>query len=156
MKEVNMVDITEKDVIYREATAIGRIRLKEETIKKILSGEVEKGDVISSSKLVAIMTVKRTSELLPLCHPIQITSVNADIYPIVDGLEVRVTVKAIAKTGVEMEALTGVSMALLNIWDMVKKYEKDEEGQYPSTEIYGIRVISKIKKGISNAENSHS
>jgi len=149
MKEVKMVDITKKDIIYREATAIGRIKLKKETVERIMRGEIEKGDVISASKLVAIMAVKRTPELLPLCHPIQITSVNVDIYPIQSGLEVKVTVKATAKTGVEMEALAGVSAALLNIWDMVKKYEKDEKGQYPHTEIYGIRVISKIKREIS-------
>ena len=144
-----MVDITKKDIIYREATAIGRIKLKKETIERIMRGEIEKGDVISASKLVAIMAVKRTPELLPLCHPIQITGVNVDIYPIQNGLEVKVTVKATAKTGVEMEALAGVSAALLNIWDMVKKYEKDENGQYPHTEIYSIRVISKIKREIS-------
>mgnify|MGYP000038164418 CR=1 FL=1 len=149
MKEVKMVDITKKDIIYREATAIGRIKLRKETIEKIVRGEIEKGDVISASKLVAIIAVKRTPELLPLCHPIQITSVNVDIYPIQNGLEVKVTVKATAKTGVEMEALAGVSAALLNIWDMVKKYEKDEKGQYPYTEIYGIRVISKIKREVS-------
>jgi len=149
MKGVKMVDITKKDIIYREATAIGRIKLKKETIERIMRGEIEKGDVISASKLVAIMAVKRTPELLPLCHPIQITGVNVDIYPIQNGLEVKVTVKATAKTGVEMEALAGVSAALLNIWDMVKKYEKDKNGQYPHTEIYSIRVISKIKREIS-------
>jgi len=144
-REVKIIDITRKKDVYREATAIGRIKVRPSTLKKILEGSIEKGDVITISKLAAIIAVKKTSEILPFCHPIPITGINVEIYPTEDGLEVKVNVRTVAKTGVEMEALTGVMIGLLNIWDMIKKYEKDEKGQYPHTEIYGIRVISKIK-----------
>ncbi len=142
-----MIDITGKEIVYREATAMGIIRLRPETIKRIREGRVEKGDVLTVSRIAAIQAVKKTPELIPLCHNIPITHVNIE-YEFVgnDKLKVIVTVKTTAKTGVEMEALTGVSVALLNIWDMVKKYEKDEKGQYPETWIETIKVLSKIKK----------
>ncbi|MET1160667.1 MAG: cyclic pyranopterin monophosphate synthase MoaC [Thermoprotei archaeon] len=141
-----MVDITGKEEVYREAVAEGIIRLKPETIERIRSGRVEKGDVLTVSRIAAIQAVKKTPEILPLCHNIPVTHVDVE-YEFVDKnrLLVRVRVKTTAKTGVEMEALTGVSAALLNIWDMVKKYEKDEQGQYPDTWIEYIRVVSKIK-----------
>jgi len=144
-----MVDITNKENSVRIATAVGRIRLRKETIKRILEGKIEKGDVFLTSKLVGIIGTKKTSELLPFCHPIPITNVSVDIKPYDSGLEVWVTVKSVGKTGVEMEALTGVAIALLNIWDMVKKYEKDEEGQYPFTVIEEIRVVKKEKHPLS-------
>ncbi len=146
---MSMVDITNKKTVYREAIAEGVIRLKPETIKRIKEGTVEKGDVLTVSSIVAIQAVKKTPELIPLCHNIPITNVKAE-YEFVgeDKIRVRVRVKTTAKTGVEMEALTGVSLALLNIWDMVKKYEKDDKGQYPETWIEYIRVVEKIKKEI--------
>ncbi len=142
-----MVDITEKKVVYREAVAEGIIRLREETLQRILNKEVEKGDVFEASKLVALSGAKLTPTLLPFCHPIKITHVAID-YEVIDKnrLKVKVKVKALEQTGVEMEALTAVSLALLNIWDMVKKYEKDENGQYPETWIESIRVVQKIKE----------
>ena len=141
-----MVDITSKPVVFREAEAQGIIKLRPETIKKILKKEVEKGDVITVARIAAIMAVKNTPNILPLCHNIPITgvSVNFDIKEDVVG--VRVKVKTTAKTGVEMEALTGVAVALLTIWDMVKKYEKDEKGQYPETRIEMIKVSYKLKE----------
>ncbi len=141
-----MVDITEKKVIYREAIAEGMIRLKKETLDKIMEREVEKGDVFEVSKAVALQGAKLTPQLLPFCHPIRLTNVKVHFERVdEERLKVRVDVKAIERTGVEMEALTAVSLALLNIWDMVKKYEKDENGQYPVTSIESIRVIKKIK-----------
>jgi len=142
-----MIDVTGKDEIYREATATGFIRLKPSTLDAIKRGLVEKGDVISVSTIAAILGVKETPRLLPLTHNIPITGVNVDFSILEDGIRVYVTVKTTAKTGVEMEALTGAVMALLNIWDMVKKYEKDEAGQYPSTVITDIRVVEKKKGG---------
>jgi len=144
---VSMVDITSKKEVYREATAEGIIKLRKETVKRILEGRVEKGDVFTISKIAAISAVKKTPELIPLCHNIPITHVNVE-FKVLDDEHImcRVTVKTTAKTGVEMEALTGVSTALLNVWDLVKKYEKDENGQYPFTRIESIRVVSKIKK----------
>ncbi len=140
-----MVHIEKKGEVLREARAEGYIKLKRSTVDLIRKGKVEKGDVISVAKIAAIMAVKRTWDLIPLCHPIPITGVDVDLSLGDDYVRVIVKVTAIARTGVEMEALAGVTMALLAIWDMVKAYEKDEKGQYPSTVIYGIRVISKLK-----------
>ncbi len=143
-----MVDITGKPVSYREAVAEGVIKLRRETIERIRKGLVEKGDVFTVSSIAAINAVKKTPDLIPLCHNIPITNVKTEFEIISDEeIKVRVTVKTTAKTGVEMEALTGVAIALLNIWDMVKKYEKDQQGQYPYTLIKNIRVLAKIKKG---------
>ncbi len=143
---MGMIDVTLKEVVYREAVAEGIIKLRKDTLKRILEGRVEKGDVLTVARISAISAVKKTSELIPLCHNIPIThvSVNFDVLDD-ERLRVRVSVKALAKTGVEMEALTGASVALLNIWDMVKSYEKDEHGQYPYTLIERISVISKVK-----------
>ena len=146
-----MIDITGKEVVYREAVAEGVIRLRKETIDKIVKGEVEKGDVFTVSRIAAINAVKNTWNILPLCHNIPITHVQVD-YKVVDSERIKVTVKVktTAKTGVEMEALVGVTVALLNIWDMVKKYEKDPQGQYPHTRIEYIKVVSKTKKPLTN------
>jgi len=140
-----MVDITPKRYVLRVAKARGRIKLRRETIKLIKERRVEKGDVITVTKIVAMNAVKRTSELLPFCHQIEITHVDVDVRLSDDYVEVEVTVKSVARTGVEMEALMGVSMALLNVWDMVKKYEKDETGNYPWTRISDIIVVEKVK-----------
>jgi cyclic pyranopterin phosphate synthase len=148
--EVKMVDITGKNVSIRIATAEGEIKLKRETIEKIVKGEVEKGDVISTAKIAAIMAAKRTPEIIPLCHQIPITNVDVEVKVLDDGrIKVETTVKTEAKTGVEMEAITATAIALITIWDMVKKYEKDEKGEYPQTEINRIRVTLKSKKEIS-------
>ncbi len=145
---MSMIDITSKSIIYREAQAEGIIRLRPDTIKKIIEGRIEKGDVFTVSRIAAINAVKKTPDLLPLCHNIPITHVNVDFNVIDDDrIMVKVTVKSTAKTGVEMEALAGVTTALLNIWGMVKKYEKDERGQYPDTFIEYIRVVYKKKQG---------
>lgn len=143
---VKMVDITEKEVSFRQATAHGFIRLKSETIEAIRRGNLPKGDVLTVSKAAAILAVKRTWELIPLCHPIPITGVDVDLRVVDDGVEATVTVRSTAKTGVEMEALTGIAVALLTVWDMVKSIEKDEKGQYPLTEITGIKVVEKVKE----------
>ena len=143
-----MVDVTNKADIYREAEAEGFIKLRPQTLKRIREGEVEKGDVFSTTNIAAIMAAKKTPELLPLCHPIPLTNVSVHIDVEDEGVRVRTLVKAVGKTGVEMEALVATAVALLNIWDMVKKYEKDENGQYPHTEITNIRVRSKIKREV--------
>jgi len=142
----SMIDITNKPEVYREATAAGSIKLKRETIQLINKGEIEKGDPISTAKISGILAAKNTSHLIPLCHPLPITYVNVDIVIRGERVEVASTVKTTAKTGVEMEALTATAMALLTIWDMTKKYEKDEQGQYKTTIIENIRVVKKIKR----------
>jgi len=143
---VKMVDITEKPEVYREATASGFIQLKKETVKAILEGKVPKGDVLNVARVAAILAVKKTWEILPLCHPIPITGVEVDFDLTEDGVEATVTVKTTSKTGVEMEALTGVTVALLTVWDMVKSLEKDGRGQYPYTLIREVRVLEKVKQ----------
>jgi cyclic pyranopterin phosphate synthase len=144
-----MVDVTAKPEVYREATAKGRIKLRSETVKLIKDGLVEKGDPIYVAKIAGILAAKNTPMLIPLCHPIPITNVNVDVRIIDENtLEVEATVKSRAQTGVEMEALVAVSVALLTIWDMVKKHEKDSEGQYPYTLIQGIYVVKKEKGGV--------
>ncbi len=142
---VKMVNITDKKEVLRIARASGRITLKGSTIALIQEGEVEKGNVLTTAQVAATLAVKSTPNIIPMCHPIPITGVNVDFDFIDDEIEVSVEVKSFGKTGVEMEAITGVSVALLTIWDMVKAVEKDENGQYPVTRISGIRVIEKIK-----------
>ena len=145
-----MIDISRKRTVRRSAIAEGSLELKTSTLKAIKANGVKKGDVISASKLAAIQATKETSSILPLCHQIPLTSVEVDVSVVGDRLVARCTVTADYKTGVEMEALVGVSVALLNAWDMVKYMEKDAEGQYPRTRISGVRVISKKKGGRRN------
>jgi cyclic pyranopterin phosphate synthase len=140
-----MVDITRKEPTVREARAFGKISLKEETIALIKKNAIEKGDVFAVARVAAIQAVKRTSEIVPLCHPIPVEHVSVDFEVGENEVSVAVSVKTTAKTGVEMEALTGVSAALLTIWDMTKMYEKDASGQYPTTLIKEIRVTEKRK-----------
>ena len=140
-----MVDISKKPAVSRLATASGFIRLKPETLKKIKAGEVPKGDVLTVAQTAAILAIKRTPELIPLTHPIPITSVEVKPEIEKNGIRVNVEVKSTAQTGVEMEALFGLAGALLTIWDMVKGLEKDETGQYPTTAITEIRVLKKVK-----------
>ena len=141
-----MIDISEKDTIHRIAMASGKIILRKETIERIKSKKIEKGDALTIAKVAAIIAVKKVPDLIPFCHLIPITNVEVDFEIDSSIITVTCTVKSIAKTGVEMEALTGVSIALLNLWDVVKMYEKDEKGQYPSTVIYDIKVEKKIKE----------
>ncbi len=146
-----MVDITGKPKVFREATATGKIRLKPETIKLIKSGKIEKGDPIYTAKIAGTLAAKETSILIPFCHPLPLTNVKVDI-EIPDNSTVKVssTVKTEAQTGVEMEALVATAMSLLTVWDMVKQYEKDAEGQYPFTVIEDIRVVKKVKERLQN------
>jgi cyclic pyranopterin phosphate synthase len=146
-KLAGMVDITEKPAVFRRATASGTIRLRESTIKAIIAGNVKKGDVLTTARLAAILAVKDTPRLIPLCHPIPITGLDVFFDLEEERVRATVTVTSVGKTGVEMEALTGVSAALLNVWDMVKYLEKDETGNYPETEIEKIRVLQK-RKGV--------
>jgi cyclic pyranopterin phosphate synthase len=143
--KVKMVDVSSKPPVVREAEAEGIIVLKPETVRFIKEGKVEKGDVESVATVAAILAVKNTPNIVPLCHPIPIHGVKVSFSYGEDYVKVSVKVKSVGVTGVEMEALTGASAALLAIWDMVKQYEKDEEGQYPYTKIKEIRVVEKKK-----------
>lgn len=144
---MTMVDVSNKAEIFREATAKGTIRLKPETIDLIVKGKIAKGDPLCTAKIAAILAAKKTSSLIPLCHPLPLTNVQVDVKVLDAGsVEVIATVKAKAQTGVEMEALAAVSMGLLTVWDMTKQYEKDAAGQYPSTAIDNIHVVRKFKQ----------
>ncbi|HLN89249.1 MAG TPA: cyclic pyranopterin monophosphate synthase MoaC [Candidatus Binatia bacterium] len=142
-----MVDVSGKAEIYREATATGMIKLKPQTVDLIMAGKIAKGDPFYTAKIAGVLAAKRTSDLIPLCHPLPLTNVELDL-KVSDNSTVSATatVKTRAQTGVEMEALTAVSMALLTVWDMTKQYEKDAAGQYPSTAIEDIHVVKKVKQ----------
>jgi len=146
MRRFSMVDISTKDVIRREAYAVGEIRLKPSTIKRLQKGRIEKGDVIAAAEVSAVMAGKNTPNILPFCHSIPITTIRTSHSYTRDSLKVESYVKSLAKTGVEMEALTAVSTYLLTVWDMVKQYEKDSNGQYPTTRITNIHVTKKVKQ----------
>lgn len=123
-EDVRMIDVGDKADTDREAVAVGSIEMEEETRKKVLNGELVKGNVLSVARTAGIMAAKRTSDLLPLCHPLPINNVDVDIESGEYGLSVEVSVNYCGKTGVEMEALTGCSVALLTIYDMVKNEER--------------------------------
>ena len=142
---VHMVEVGGKPELRRTAIARGRIKLQKDTITLIEKGEVEKGNVLVTAQIAAIQTVKSTPKIIPLCHPIPVSGVEVEFDVASEYVQVQVEVKSTGKTGVEMEAITGVSVALLTIWDMVKSAEKDEYGQYPSTSISDIEVIKKEK-----------
>lgn len=141
-----MVDVSDKEIVQRTAVSEGYIDLSKASLEAIRTNQVKKGDVLEAAKLAVITGVKQTPSLIPLCHPIPITGVDIDSEILDTGIKVTCKVKADYKTGVEMEALTGVSCALLTIWDMVKYLEKDKNGQYPSTKLHDIRVLSKEKR----------
>jgi cyclic pyranopterin phosphate synthase len=141
-----MVDISNKREVFREATAKGTIRLKPETIQLIESGKISKGDPLYTARIAGVVAAKKTSTLIPLCHPLPLTNVKIEARVLNEtAVEVVSSVKTRAQTGVEMEALTAVAIGLLTIWDMVKQYEKNAEGQYPSTAISDIHVEKKLK-----------
>ena len=134
----NMVDVGDKLDTTREASAEGFVRMLPATLALIKSGNAKKGDVIGTARIAGIMAAKRTSDLIPLCHPLMLTKVTVDISidDALPGLRVESTVKLSGKTGVEMEALTAVSVACLTIYDMAKAVDR-------GMEISGIRVLAK-------------
>jgi cyclic pyranopterin phosphate synthase len=142
-----MVDVSGKAEVFREATAKGKIRLKAETVNLIREEKIAKGNPLYTAKIAGVLAAKKTSELVPLCHPLPLTSVEVEA-KIVEktAVEVIATVKTKAQTGVEMEALAAASVGLLTIWDMVKQYEKNAAGQYPNTAIENIHVVRKLKE----------
>lgn len=145
MRRFSMVDISPKDVVLREAFAIGEIRLKPGTIRRLRTKHIEKGDAVAAAEVAAIMAAKNTPNILPFCHSIPLTTIRTSHSYTHDSVKVESYVKGLAKTGVEMEALTAVSTYLLTIWDMVKQYEKDSNGQYPTTSITNVHVTKKLK-----------
>ena len=143
---MGMVDVTEKPVIRRRAEASGKIFLSQKTIEEIKAGRIKKGDPLLIAEVAAMNAAKQTHLLIPHCHQIPLDTVNVDFQVLEDAIEARCTVRAQARTGVEMEALVGVTTALNTLWDVVKYLEKDKDGQYPDTRITDIHVISKEKE----------
>lgn len=147
--EARMVDVSAKPQTERFAVAEGKIIMRKETLDLVIEGNAMKGDVLGAARLAGIMAAKRTHGLIPLCHPLPITKVEIDINPehSLPGFLVRATVKVTGQTGVEMEALTAVSIACLTIYDMVKAVER-------GMRIEGIRLIEKSggKSGHYRAE----
>lgn len=133
-----MVDVSDKPETAREAVAAGRVVMSPETLRLAVSGEGRKGDVRAVAEIAGVMAAKRTSELIPMCHPLPVTSVKVEVAPEADGsgLGVVARVKTTGQTGVEMEALTAVSVACLTVYDMLKAADK-------SMTIEGIRLLEK-------------
>lgn len=144
-ERARMVDISNKRDVTRRAVAIGEIQLKPETIEAIKNKKIVKGEVLETARIAAIMAVKNTSSVIPMCHQIPVTGIDVRFEINKETIKATVEVKSGGKTGVEMEALHGVNVALLTIWDMVKSAEKDETGNYPYTAIKNIKVIEKFK-----------
>ena len=144
---MTIVNVSGKPEIFREAAARGTIKLKPETIQLIKDGKIAKGDPLYTAKISGILAAKKTSGLVPLCHPLPLTSVEIEAKIVNESnVEISAVVRTRAQTGVEMEALTAVSVALLTVWDMTKQYEKDAAGQYPDTTIENIHVVKKLKR----------
>jgi cyclic pyranopterin phosphate synthase len=140
-----MVDITGKEDVKREAVASGKIYLRNDTLRAIREGTVVKGNVLATARVAATLAIKDTPRIIPMCHTLPVGAISIDFSETGEFIEVTVRVKTTGKTGVEMEALTGVTVALLTVWDMVKSAEKDSGGQYPATKITDIYVVEKRK-----------
>jgi cyclic pyranopterin phosphate synthase len=142
---VQMVDVGDKATVDRRAVASGQIALRPETAATIQAGEVAKGNVLATARIAAIQAVKRTWDDIPLCHQIPVDGVTVEFEVGETAVESTVTVSSTGQTGVEMEALNGVTRALLTVFDMVKSAEKDEAGEYPEARIEDVRVVEKRK-----------
>lgn len=138
----NMVDVSAKPLQNRTARAEGFIELQQDTIKLILDNKMKKGDVISIAQIAGIQAAKKTSELIPLCHPLQITKIDVKVEIIEDGLRVESFARCIGQTGIEMEALTAVTGALLTIYDMCKAVDTEMT-------MYGISLLEKTKSDLA-------
>jgi cyclic pyranopterin phosphate synthase len=168
--KVRMVDVSEKLVTAREAVACGTIRMSATARRLIDSGQIKKGDPLQTARLAGIMAAKRTSELIPLCHPLAITHVSVELTKITGGFRIESKVRTSGQTGVEMEALTAVAVAALTIYDMVKAVDKamvigeicllekrgGRSGVYRRTKLGGYRRTKKeerrTKNGTKNEE----
>ncbi len=137
--QARMVDVGAKDDTLRIAVAKGEIKMKAETLALIRAGAIKKGDVLAIAQVAGIMAAKKTSELIPLCHPIALTKIEVDLIldEALPGVQIVSTARTIGKTGVEMEALTAVSVAALTIYDMAKAAEK-------TMKIQNIRLVEKL------------
>ena len=136
--EARMVDVSDKEATSRVAIAEGRVRMAAATLAAILAGDAKKGDVIGAARIAGILAAKKTADLIPLCHPLSLSKVSIDIAPddALPGLKVRAEARCVGPTGVEMEAMTAVSVACLTIYDMAKAIDR-------GMSIEGLRLIEK-------------
>ena len=141
-----MVDVSAKPMSKRRAVAAGKIRLQRETLDLIASNQIAKGNVFATARIAGIQAAKQTAQLIPLCHPLPLGDVKIDVVTSNNGAEVRCTAQTIAQTGVEMEALVGVTVALLTIYDMCKAVDKEMQ-------ISDVRLLSKTKQTVHSAES---
>ncbi len=137
--QIQMVDVTAKQATFRHAIAAGQVRMSEETLAAIRSHQGPKGNVVETARLAGIMAAKRTSDLIPLCHPLPLSGIQVQIEPDpqLPGFRIEAQVKTTGQTGVEMEALTAVSVAALTLYDMAKALEK-------TMVIEGIHLVEKL------------
>jgi cyclic pyranopterin monophosphate synthase len=140
-----MVDVSAKPTSKRRAVAAGKIRLQRETLDLIASNQIAKGNVLATARIAGIQAAKQTAQLIPLCHPLPLGDVKIDVVTSNNEAEVRCTAQTIAQTGVEMEALVGVTVALLTIYDMCKAVDKEMQ-------ISDVRLLSKSKQTVHSAE----
>ena len=141
-----MVDVSAKPMSKRRAVAAGKIRLQRETLDLIASNQIAKGNVFATARIAGIQAAKQTAQLIPLCHPLPLGDVKIDVVTSNNGAEVRCTAQTIAQTGVEMEALVGVTVALLTIYDMCKAVDKEMQ-------ISDVRLLSKTKRTVHSAKS---
>jgi cyclic pyranopterin monophosphate synthase len=141
-----MVDVSAKPMSKRRAVAAGKIRLQRETLDLIASNQIGKGNVLATARIAGIQAAKQTAQLIPLCHLLPLGDVKIDVVTSNNGAEVRCTAQTIAQTGVEMEALVGVTVALLTIYDMCKAVDKEMQ-------ISGVRLLSKTKQTVYSEES---
>ena len=137
-----MVDVSAKPLQARRAVAVGKIRLGSQTLDLIAKDQIAKGNVFATARIAGIQAAKQTTHLIPLCHTLPLGEVKIDIVTSAQGAEVKCTTKTIAQTGVEMEALVGVSVALLTIYDMCKAVDKEME-------ISNVRLVEKTKRAVA-------
>jgi cyclic pyranopterin monophosphate synthase len=140
---VQMVDVSAKPLSKRTAVASGNIRLQRDTLELIAKDQIGKGNVFATARIAGIQAAKQTAQLIPLCHTLPLSEVKIEIVTLNEGAEVKCTARTIAQTGVEMEALVGVTVALLTIYDMCKAVDKNME-------ISNVRLIQKIKVALDS------
>ena len=146
---LKMVDVSEKSATWREARAEGVVIVSEATLQRISSGDIPKGNVFEAARLAGIMAAKKTWELIPLCHPLQLTGIEVDFFPDPENNRIRITsqVKTIDRTGVEMEALVAVAHAALTIYDMCKAIDR-------GMVIHEVRLVFKSGGGSGTFERT--
>ncbi len=139
------VEVGEKPIARRRAVAVGTLTLASKTVRAVRARTVAKGDPLAAGEIAGLLAMKRTPELIPHCHRVNLTSSRVDLTLSPRGVRARAEANALDRTGVEMEALVGATVALLTVWDMVKYLEKDARGLYPATRLGPVRVERKEK-----------